>query len=360
MVNKINETTEKQRTILKGIKEEQTLENKRYAIWNNKGGVGKTALTFMLATEYAHQYPKREVVVIDACPQANISEVLLGGNERGSRRLGELIQARNTLGGYFINRIENTPYGRTGNESSYAIQASDNNDYFPQNLHLVVGDPILERLVDSMTGLARLDLPENAWRQVHSWILDLTEGISINKGGRAVFFIDCNPSFAIYTKQALIATKRLIVPCTADNSSARGIENVASLVYGINNNFDMFHTRIRNNGIDVPLIHLVPFNQSTQYDSDAASAFAGMYQNVQTTVETLKNNHMSIFSENGLENTFFDVRDMHSTFRVAVHEGCPLHMLRATNYDIHGKTVQINSRHLSGYRECIRDLITRF
>ncbi|KAB0743970.1 ParA family protein, partial [Pseudomonas aeruginosa] len=51
-----------------------------YAFWNNKGGVGKTYLSFIAASEYAHTYPDSDVYVIDLCPQANVSETLLGGN----------------------------------------------------------------------------------------------------------------------------------------------------------------------------------------------------------------------------------------------------------------------------------------
>ena len=52
---------------------------KKYAIWNNKGGVGKTFLSFVLATEYAKSNPSTNVLIIDTCPQADVSQVLLGG-----------------------------------------------------------------------------------------------------------------------------------------------------------------------------------------------------------------------------------------------------------------------------------------
>ena len=48
-----------------------------YAFWNNKGGVGKSFLSFVAATEYARTHPDTDVYVIDLCPQANISEMLL-------------------------------------------------------------------------------------------------------------------------------------------------------------------------------------------------------------------------------------------------------------------------------------------
>lgn len=42
-----------------------------YGLWTNKGGVGKTTLTYHLATTYAELFPDKDVVVIDMCPQAN-------------------------------------------------------------------------------------------------------------------------------------------------------------------------------------------------------------------------------------------------------------------------------------------------
>ncbi len=53
-----------------------------YVIWNNKGGVGKSLPTFLLATEYATMHPDKQVVVIDMCPQANASQILLGGAKK--------------------------------------------------------------------------------------------------------------------------------------------------------------------------------------------------------------------------------------------------------------------------------------
>ena len=54
---------------------------KRCCVWNNKGGVGKTFLTYILATEFAKK--NVDVVVVDMCPQGNVSEMLLGGDGIG-------------------------------------------------------------------------------------------------------------------------------------------------------------------------------------------------------------------------------------------------------------------------------------
>src|SRR5687767_12534328 len=104
-------------------------EHMRYAIWNNKGGVGKTFLSFVLATEVAHRRGI-PVVLVDMCPQANLSEIVLGGNGVGSERLDGLIQARKTIGGYFDDRI-NSPQQITNTETDYLIEAWKINNELP-------------------------------------------------------------------------------------------------------------------------------------------------------------------------------------------------------------------------------------
>ena len=49
----------------------------RIIFWNNKGGTGKTTLAFQTLSEYAHQNEDKRILVIDVCPQANLSELLL-------------------------------------------------------------------------------------------------------------------------------------------------------------------------------------------------------------------------------------------------------------------------------------------
>ncbi|MGK2372332.1 ParA family protein, partial [Klebsiella pneumoniae] len=91
-----------------------------YAVWNNKGGVGKSYLTFQLASEYARQNPTKKVLVVDLCPQANSSSMLLGGMINGENTLNQIHSAtqRKTISGYIEDRIR-SPYIPTNTGSSY-------------------------------------------------------------------------------------------------------------------------------------------------------------------------------------------------------------------------------------------------
>jgi cellulose biosynthesis protein BcsQ len=99
------------------------MTNKSYVIWNNKGGVGKSTITFHIASVYAEKNPGRDVVVIDMCPQANVSMMLMGGGSIGENNLQLLINGLSigypkTVVGYITDSILKID---TDNLSNYIV-----------------------------------------------------------------------------------------------------------------------------------------------------------------------------------------------------------------------------------------------
>lgn len=204
----------------------------RYAVWNNKGGVGKTFLSFVLATEIANARGI-PVILVDMCPQANLSEIVLGGNGIGSECLDALIKERKTIGGYFDSRI-NSPHSKTGNELDYLLDARLINGDLPKGIFLIAGDPSLELQAQVINKISSQTLPVDSWKNVHSWVSDLVDECKKHLGAdQAMVFVDCNPSFSAYTELSMVSADALIVPCSSDGSSARAIDNVGSLLYGV-------------------------------------------------------------------------------------------------------------------------------
>jgi cellulose biosynthesis protein BcsQ len=78
-----------------------------YALWNKKGGVGKSYLTFQVAYEYARTHRDQNILVIDLGPQANSSSMLLGGIEFGETNIETLAGSTPpmTISGYIADRI---------------------------------------------------------------------------------------------------------------------------------------------------------------------------------------------------------------------------------------------------------------
>ncbi|MDA8120288.1 ParA family protein [Acidiferrobacter thiooxydans] len=329
----------------------------RYAVWNNKGGVGKTFLSFVLATEIAKERGI-PIVLVDMCPQANLSEIVLGGNGTGSERLTSLIQTRQTVGGYFDSRLQ-SPHGKTGHETDYLLDAHVINSALPEGVHLVAGDPSLELQAQVINQISSQTLPANSWQTVHSWLLDLTTSCVEKLGPETMVFIDCNPSFSAYTELSMVAAEALIIPCSSDGSSARAVDNVGSLLYGlqVDSHYGAanFSGRAAQFGLQLPRIHAVVLNRSTQYNQKASKAFTAMFDEIKRRVGALKEAKPDAFVPSGP--TFPDVPDSHSVAIVCSHKGLPLYAIKPGQYDVHNTRPQVNTEPLERYRTAVNTLI---
>ena len=332
----------------------------RYAIWNNKGGVGKSFLTFVFASEYAATHPEKVVYVIDMCPQANVSEILLGGNGNGATELKKLLKngpARQTIGGYFDSRLEQ-PHQRTGLEANFPVQVHGLNNRIPENLYLIAGDPALEVQAEAINQIANQSLPPNTWRNVHSWLADLCDVLE-KKTPDSTIFIDCNPSFAAYTELSIVAASQIIVPCSADGSSARAIDNIGQLVYGhgVPARYEgaMFSSRLKREKMNPPSIKLILLNRSTQYSKKASKAFGAMFDEIKVRAEKLLEDEPA--ARGGQEGYFLDVPDTHSVAIVASHLGMPIRQIEVRSYKVFDKAPQVNSEPLKRYREAIARVV---
>lgn len=335
----------------------------RYAVWNNKGGVGKSFLTFVLATEVAKRHPEQNVIAVDMCPQANLSEIVLGGNGAGAALLQELISKRDrkTIGGYFDARIS-SPHRITGSETEYLIQASRHNHNLPSNLYLIVGDPSLEIQAQVISQIGGQTLPADAWKNVHNWLKDLIGACATKIGNQNITaFIDCNPSFAAYTELSMMAADRLIVPCSSDGSSARAVDNVGALLYGIGGDGQYkdvtFKAKADRFGMALPLIHSVVLNRSTQYNRKASKAFGAMFDEIKRRTDNLRKADSSRFVTNGSGLVFHEIPDNHSVAIVCSHSGKPLYSITPGKYTVHDTTPQVNSEPLDRYKTAVDDFL---
>ena len=334
----------------------------KYGVWNNKGGVGKTFLSFILGVEYAHAHPDKKIILVDMCPQANLSEIVLGGNGKGSANLLKILskgEERKTVGGYLDSRIS-SPHEKTGDETSFLLHLEDYNNELPSNLFLICGDPSLEIQAQVISQIGGQTLPVNAWKNVRYWLSDLIQACSRKIGQeQTMVLIDCNPSFSAYTELAMIACDRLIIPCSSDGSSARAIDNVASLLYGFGVSTEYipvnFSTKTTDFDIPLPLIHAVILNRSTQYNKKASKAFEAMFNAIKENVITFQKNDSTRFV-NGRA-IFREMPDSHSVAIVCSHYGRPLYKVTPGKYKVHDANPQVNSGPLERYKDNVKELL---
>lgn len=340
-----------------------------YSFWNNKRGVGKSFLCFITASEYAYRHPESDVYVLDLCPQANVSETLLGGYKTSAQAISALIRKkpRGTIAGYLEARLS-SPFQMINDVSPYLFRPCDVNRSIPRNLHLVCGDNLLEILSEAIRQTSQLSIPSDSWKKVLSWVKDLTGTLRERSGVRdSIFLVDCNPSFAIYTQLALVASSDIIVPFTADDSSRRAIENVIALLYGIGDPEVMTYARIsfskraNEDGVDIPTLHSFVSNRQTYYKGKPSKAFEAVSKTIKNTIDGIYAKHRQIFAnpKEKPSESFIEVPDYHSACVVAAITGTPLHKLTPGPKEVGGERIQINPGPLGKYRQALEKVVDR-
>jgi cellulose biosynthesis protein BcsQ len=335
-----------------------------YAFWNNKGGTGKTSLAFQTICRYASRRPEKRVLAVDVCPQANLSELFLGGLiKNGSQNLLERqgLMPRCSIGGYFQLRLP-APFAEPGFlVQDFLTKPAEYNRSIPQNVDLFCGDPLLELQANAINTLANTQIPgTDTWIEVIDWLKDALNQVKDEYG---VVFIDANPSFSIYTQIALLTANRLILPVMADDSSRRAIQNAFSLIYGLKLPSDIyskyaFATKLEQAGRSLPQVHLVVKNRLTQY-MGPASAYAAILSKIEQDVSRLIQAKPNIFTFTEVKQGIVDIRDFQTTGVVAFARGCPFYELDSGKLDIGGHRVQIQEDYRLNCIEAVDGLVKK-
>lgn len=347
-----------------------------YALWNNKGGVGKSYLTFQIAAEYARTHPSQNILVVDLCPQANASGMLLGGIENGEAAI-EVLSSRTppkTISGYIADRIVN-PYVDTHSGANYVTRASEFNPHVPHNVYLVCGDEELE-MQAAQIQLACAAGPTNAWQIVHTWIRNLTDDVrkSWNQDDITVF-IDCNPSFTIYTELAISAADRLLIPFSADASSKRAVRSVLALVFGVlrrpGQTQSLFFRNTQQYRMALPGIYSYVGNRLTQMNNSSASAFRNVVLEIFAEVYRVYQKNPNIFAIHpggspapNSRPTFramFEeqINDANTASVVSGALGIPICRLTAGTKRFAGRTAHVNQSQLDRQQPNLKEFVEK-
>src|SRR6266545_288672 len=332
--------------------------------WNNKGGTGKTSLAFQGICAFAEQHTGQRVLVLDVCPQANLSELLLGGQENnGGATLLALHgrPGRCSIGGYFQARLPK-PYDKSSIQPrGYISRPSDFNNAIPQNISLLAGDPLLELQANAVSTLANTQIPgTNSWSSVASWLRDFLE---VCRSDFDFCFVDMNPSFSMYTQIALAACERLVLPVTADDSSRRGIQNAMSLIYGLKLPSDVyaqhnFQSRMQDAALQPPKVHLVAKNRLTQYINTAKS-YSAVLSGIEDDLAKILADSPSNFTFNQVRNGLVEIRDFQTSGVVAFARGTPFATMNPGTLSVAGQRVKVNAEQLESNRTVIQELASR-
>lgn len=171
----------------------------RRVVFNQKGGVGKTTIVCNLAAIAASRGLR--TLVIDLDTQANATQYLLGAGYR---------RAEKTMADFFDSTLsfslQSPPF------ASYATGTAF------ENLDVVASSPRLEELI------VKLEAKQKIYK--------LRDALKRLKGYDAVF-VDTPPAMNFYSRSALIAAERVLIPFDCDEFARQALytlmENIQEL-----------------------------------------------------------------------------------------------------------------------------------
>lgn len=184
---------------------------KTIAFFNNKGGVGKTSLTFHLAWKLSDL--GFSMVAADLDPQANLSSMFLD-----EERLEE-IWPNETHKESILGSIDPILRGVGDVQSPHIENISD-------NLGLIVGDLGLSTFEDTLSYNWALcsDGKEAAFRTISAFYRLMLSASRLRKA--EFILIDVGPNLGAINRAAIIAADYVVMPLGPDLFSLQGLRNL--------------------------------------------------------------------------------------------------------------------------------------
>ena len=188
------------------------------SIFNNKGGVGKTTITWNLSDALARQGKK--VLVIDFDPQCNLSIAMLGSEEFKKALPTTLKPYGTTVRAYLQKFLQGI-----GDLELYTYHGK----HTDKNVDLIAGDFWLNVYGESLS--VGSDLLTGTGITKYAVIKDMITFANNQKGEEYDYaIIDLPPSFGALVRAALYSSDYFLVPCTSDTYSSYCISLIGQMI----------------------------------------------------------------------------------------------------------------------------------
>ena len=207
------------------------------AVFNNKGGVGKTSLVYHLAWMYARL--DVNVLVADLDPQANLTSMFLNDEEL------EDLWADDREDGTIHASLQPLLEGTGDVTTPHVIEPAP-------GIGLVAGDMLLSGAEDELTSQwpACLDRKPRAFR-VLSAISRALRGAA-EKVAADLILMDVGPNLGALNRAVLVNADHVVVPLAADLYSIRGLHNLGPTLCRWRQAWSERRERNPVTGLDVP------------------------------------------------------------------------------------------------------------
>lgn len=164
-------------------------------VFNQKGGVGKSSITCNLAAISA--FKGRRTLIVDLDPQGNSTHYVMGV---------ESSQLKNSMADFFEQTLSFNLFNKDASEFVHQSPY--------ENLSVIPSSPELEFLERKLEAKHKIYKLKSALREMESYFDEI--------------YIDTAPALNFYTRSALIAADRVLIPFDCDDFSRKALYQIMS------------------------------------------------------------------------------------------------------------------------------------
>jgi chromosome partitioning protein len=316
-----------------------------YAVTNFRGGIGKSTLAFNLAWEISR---KNKTLLLDACPQCNFSQSLLGD---------DISQTPTTIYDALLPRVMAGTPAVSPDDLIVSVPPSCTSFKSGAGTYLVPGSKELflfpSLLYTQLSAAANLgsrseETSRNILQSIEKLITSLTEHLKATKT-----LIDTSPFFGGATHLGWVAADALIIPVRVDQHSMEALKLTLSML----KKQDMDFLRLNKQAAiqKIPKVHAIAmthcgWNRQSAFTPDRST------QAYLAQVIDIAQQNAELFSSSDPIDAIHLLDDFHSAGRISGSKRIPLAKLNVgESHTIEGQRLEVNQS-LTRYQNELKSL----
>ena len=315
--------------VLKGHSREGGPRYSSYAVSNLRGGVGKTSLTFNLAYELSR---RDFVLLIDICPQANLTEVIMPGDKPKATILQALLPR--LLGPAFGDEVRDIAFRVSRTCPPFAAG---------KGCYFIPGDPELYAFPSPMYQQLQIANSQNRPQVVKNLLWSLKSIIAAEAKGVecAKVLIDTSPFYSGGTHLAWCAAEALIIPVRVDEHSIESLDMMLNILTNPSRDFCQWNSR--GGDLKTPKIAAIVMTMTGAKSQKEATPDAASRMYIERAIR-IAQKHPDLFDFDDPTDAFVITDDFMSSGRISGAKSTPISELKVGSFHtVQGKRLQVNS-----------------
>lgn len=314
--------------VLQGMSRDGAPRYSTYAISNLRGGVGKTSLAFNLAYELSRH---DSVLLVDTCPQANLTEVIMPGEKPKATIFNALLPK--VLGPAFGDEIRDIAFRVSRSCPSFAAG---------KGCYFIPGDSELYSFPSSMYQQLQVANSQNRPQIVKNllWSVKTIIEVEAKELKCSKIIIDTSPFYAGATHLAWCAAEALIIPVRVDEHSVESFELMLQMLTDPARDYMLWNERAGNLG--GPKIAAIVMTMAGAKSQKEATPDAASRMYIERALRVAEK-HRELFDMDEPSDAFVITDDFMSAGRISGAKSTPISELKVGSFHtVEGRRLQVN------------------